>query len=97
MNRFTRVPKEIRDQIEIPATEPAYYDLFVDDLGYLWVRRTMELPYRFDVFDPEGEFVCVVTLDCSPLSWSDGYLYARRSDEATGAIELVRLKRAPTS
>ncbi len=97
LNRFIRVPKEVKDQIEVPKTEPAFYDILCDDLGYLWVRRTSRAPHRFDIFDPDGRFVCILSLDCAPLAWSGGYLYGRRFDSESGSTELVRFRRAATS
>ena len=92
LKRFA-VSEEVKKQIEVPKTEPAFYDLLCDDLGNIWLQRTGGAPYRFDVFDSQGRYVCVQTLDAKPLVWSGGFLYARRVHSEEGTMELVRFRR----
>jgi hypothetical protein len=50
------------DPSQLQDVKPAFDGLFLDDAGFLWVRRiTAEPDVRFDVFDPEGRFLGAVT------------------------------------
>jgi hypothetical protein len=93
LSRFRQIPKPMRSKIQIPKTEPAFYALLCDDLGFLWVKRTSAPPYRFDLFDSEGRFVCRITLDVNPMYWKNGLIYGKRVDSNRGTVELVRLRR----
>ena len=56
---------ELYDDIPYPETTPAYSQIRVDELGYLWVQQYPEDdddPMVWSVFDPEGEFLGTVNM-----------------------------------
>lgn len=50
------------DPSQLQDVKPVFDGIFLDDAGFLWVRRiTAEPDLRFDVFDPEGRYLGAVT------------------------------------
>lgn len=84
---FTKQGGEV-DWSRIPDTKPPVTGFFQDDEGDLWVRRTIATDAtdrRFDVFDPEGRYLGVVTVpfplvDDAPL-FEHGVMYGEIRDE----------------
>jgi hypothetical protein len=88
------------DRRKIPSTKPALDGILgADDIGYLWVTRTV--PYGetgsvFDIFDPDGRYLGKVHADFQLDSgvrpvFRRGYLYGilRKS---SGSYRLIRAR-----
>jgi hypothetical protein len=77
------------DWSRIPGTKPATEEMYIDDEGYVWVRLVTAYEDRgraFDVFDPEGRFLCTVRTAFSiarspPPVFRGGVMYAVSEDE----------------
>ena len=77
------------DWSKIPSAKPATEEMYVDDEGYIWVRLVTAYEERgraFDIFDPEGRFLCTVRPAFSiarypPPIFRDGVMYAVSGNE----------------
>ncbi len=89
------------DRSKFPGSKPSTASFFVDDVGNLWVERTVrfaeqaDVGRRFDVFDAEGRFLGTLALPFA-LHWSipepivrGGVLYGVTNDEV-GVEYVVR-------
>jgi hypothetical protein len=77
------------DWSKIPSSKPATEEMYVDDEGNVWVRLVTAFDDRgraFDVFDPEGRFLCTVRTAFSiarfpPPIFRNGYVFAVVEDD----------------
>ena len=77
-----------------PSTKPAYEDFLVGDDGRLWVRRYDQpmkaLSVRYDVFDPEGQWLGHVTFPPRILLYQVGTGFALGVWRDADDVEYVR-------
>lgn len=74
---------------DVPATEPAFIRLFVDEEGNVWARRLLggdATHTPFDVWSPAGQFLGEATLPADVPEWGGAYfgkgvVYVRSEDE----------------
>ena len=94
--RNNKVISEMAREVELPKVKTVTDDMFVDDRGNLWVA-TNELdqstkPSRraYDIFNPEGRYICRLWLDFRPGVFVRGKMYRIDSDEETGDVRVKR-------
>lgn len=84
-----------------PDTRPAYRDFFVDTEGHLWAgalrsRTTLDDPWPFEIFSPEGEWLGSLTLpprfDVFEIG-SDYVLGSRRDALDVEHVQMLPLRR----
>jgi hypothetical protein len=80
------------DPSRIPKTKPVLSTFYVDDAGYLWVRRTASA--SFDVFDPQGRYLGGVKVEppgFTPVVFKSRDIYGTVTDPL-GVDYLVRVR-----
>jgi len=74
-----------RDEVTIPRVLPPLWWVYADDEGRIYVSTWQRDPGSgialFNIFDPEGRYLCNTLIPGEPLVFEDGRLYAIVEDE----------------
>lgn len=72
-------------KLEISQHYPAYMYISVDEKNNVFVQTYYEvsngLESFYDVFNPDGKYICKVKLNALPQAWKNGKLYTIENDE----------------
>ncbi|MCJ7581756.1 MAG: 6-bladed beta-propeller [Candidatus Aminicenantes bacterium] len=72
-------------KLEIPPHYPAYSYISVEEKDNVFVQTYYKennvLESFYDVFNPDGKFICKIQFDAMPRAWKKGKLYTIENDE----------------
>ncbi len=95
-----RYPEEGLRRLDYPDRMPAIGEMFWDRRERLWVMRYRTYaaeeegdPYRFDVFDPDGDWLFSQSLPQEPFYFDqDGYYRYEELEDGTPVVRFYRLE-----